>query len=130
VWHRRTRPPTSVDTFLAALEHPLKPGILALRQVILGVDPGIAEEIKWNAPSFRTSEHFATMHLRSSDHVQLILHFGARKRDMPGLAIADPDGLLEWLGADRASVRFSSLEDLEARRVAFERIIRQWIAHV
>ena len=49
--------PETVEGFLASLDHPFKQEILAIRQVILGADPAIAEGIKWNAPSFRTSEH-------------------------------------------------------------------------
>jgi len=64
---RSASAPENVEAFLASLDHPFKPEILALRQVILGADPSIAEGIKWNAPSFRTSEYFATMHLRAKD---------------------------------------------------------------
>lgn len=125
-------PPADVESFLAALDHPFKPVILALRGVILGADPTVAEGIKWNAPSFRTSEWFATFHLRAKDGVQVILHLGAKKRaDAAGVAaIADPEGLLEWLAADRASVRFRDLADVEARGPAFAALIRRWIAHV
>jgi hypothetical protein len=121
-----------VESFLAALEHPRKPEILALRRMILDADPRIAEGVKWNAPSFRTSEWFATFHLRAKAGVQIILHFGARVRDKPNAraAIADPDGLLEWLGPDRATVKFRDAADVEARRFAFTAVIRQWIEHV
>jgi hypothetical protein len=47
----------TVDDFLATLDHPRKRQIVALRQIILGADPRISEGIKWNAPSFRTSEY-------------------------------------------------------------------------
>ena len=66
-----------MDAFLASLDHPFLREILALREIILGADPSIVEGIKWNAPSFRTSEYFATFHLRARDGVQLILHRGA-----------------------------------------------------
>jgi hypothetical protein len=124
--------PEDVEIFLAALDHPLKPEILALRQIILAADPSITEGIKWNVPSFRTSEYFATMHLRAKDSVQVILHLGAKTRDtsITGVAIADPRSLLEWLAKDRASVTFRDLNDIDARRVAFTDIIRQWITHV
>lgn len=122
--------PGDVDAFLASLEHPHKQEILALRQIILGVDPGIAEGIKWNAPSFRTSEYFATFHLRAKEGVQVILHLGAKKRDTSGFGIADPESLLEWLGGDRASVKFRDMKDIDARRSAFAEVIRQWIQHV
>ena len=44
------------------LEHPHKPAIELLRRLVLGVDPSVREGIKWNAPSFRTGEYFATTH--------------------------------------------------------------------
>ncbi len=122
----------SVETFLAALDHPLKPVILALRQIILNADSSIAEGIKWNVPSFRTTEYFATFHLRAKDSVQIILHLGAKVRDSAttGIAIADPDSLLEWLAKDRALLKFADLPAVEANQAAFEKIIRQWIGVV
>jgi hypothetical protein len=122
----------SVDAFLEALEHPRKPEMLALRTIILGAAPQIGEGIKWNAPSFRTSEYFATFNLRAKDGVQLVLHLGAKKRaDTSGLqAIADPDALLTWLGTDRATVTFRDLADVAAKRAAFVELLRQWVAQV
>jgi hypothetical protein len=122
--------PEAVEVFLAALDHPFKEEILAIRQVILGVDQSIAEGIKWNAPSFRTSEHFATFQLRAKDGVQVILHLGAKPREGSGVAIADPESLLEWLAKDRASVMFRDSKDLDAKRSAFADVIRQWIKYV
>ena len=122
--------PEDVETFLASLDHPLKQEILTLRQTILGADPSIAEGIKWNAPSFRTSEYFATFHLRAKDGVQLILHLGAKKRDNANVALTDAESLLEWLARDRASVRFVDLKDIDAKSSAFADVIREWIKHV
>lgn len=124
--------PESVDAFLASLDHPLKPAILALREIILSADPSVSEGIKWNAPSFRTTEYFATFHLRAKEGVQIILHLGAKARDtaISGGAVEDPEALLEWLGKDRASVRFRDLKDVRSKRDAFETIIRAWIKHV
>jgi hypothetical protein len=121
-----------VEVFLDALDHPHRPEILALRRIILGADPAITEGIKWNAPSFRTSEWFATFHLRAKTGVQVILHFGAKVRDKSGAraAIADPEPLLAWLGEDRASATFRDLKDVEAKQSAFAALIREWIRHV
>lgn len=126
------RPPADVESFLAALDHPRLAEIRAVRQVILGADPAIAEGIKWNAPSFRTSEWFATFHLRAKQGVQVILHLGAKKRDAaaPAVAVADPESLLEWLGADRASVKLRDLADVEARGPTLAALVRRWIAHL
>jgi hypothetical protein len=130
---KRSAPePENVESFLASLEHPFKEEILALRQIILGADSGIAEGIKWNAPSFRTSEYFATFQLRAKDGVQLILHLGAKKRDTAatGIELSDPDSLLEWLAKDRASVKLRDLKDMDAKRSAFAKLIREWLEHV
>jgi len=47
-----------------------------------------------------------------------------------GIAISDPDSLLEWLAKDRASARFRDLKDIAAKRSAFEKLLRQWLKHV
>lgn len=124
--------PESVETFLSSLDHPSKQEILTLRRIILAADPAIAESIKWKAPSFYTSEHFATMNLRVKKGIAVILHFGAKKSDISttGVAIPDPDSLIEWLAKDRAMVTFRDLDDIAARRSSFTKLIREWIKHV
>ena len=117
----------AVESFLAALEHPSKDTIVALRRIVLAADARITEGIKWNAPSFRTSDWFATFNLRAKHGVQLILHRGAKVRADAMGAIANPEGMLEWLGPDRASVRFRDLDDVQAKREAFAGLIRHWI---
>ena len=118
-----------VDGFLAALDHPLKPAILAVRDILLGTS-GVTEGIKWNAPSFRTTEWFATFHLRAKAGVMVVLHLGAKARVGDGITVADPDGLLTWLGKDRASVTFADVVDVAAKRGAFAALIRRWVEHV
>jgi hypothetical protein len=125
----------AVDAFLAELEHPLKAELETLRRIILGVSPAIRDGIKWNAPSFRTTEWFATTNLRARDgteRVWLILHFGAKAKATAknGIEIADPTGLLEWLAKDRCVVTFADKKDLRAKRAALEAILREWILHV
>ncbi|WP_437752149.1 DUF1801 domain-containing protein [Sorangium sp. So ce1389] len=122
----------AVVAFLRELDHPLKEEIVALRQIILGVSPAIREEIKWNAPSFRTTEHFATFNLRAKDRVRLVLHLGAKVKDTAakGLEIADPAGLLEWLAKDRCLVTFSDGEDIQAKRAALQSVLRAWLRWV
>lgn len=123
--------PESVETFLSSLDHPSKQEILALRRIILAADPTIAESIKWKAPSFYTSEHFATMNLRVTKGIAVILHFGAKKSDISttGVAIPDPDSSLEWLAKDRAMVTFRDSDYIGTRRSSFTKLIREWIKH-
>lgn len=124
-------PPATADVaaFLEGLDHPRKQEILALRKIISGVDRKIREDIKWNAPSFFTSEHFATFHLRAKDGVQLVLHLGAKPRTDAPLrsSIADPDRLLTWRGEDRATITFRDLADVTAKKDALRAILRQWL---
>src|SRR5262249_51157455 len=114
-----------VLAFLQALEHPLKAEIQRVRQLILDASPHIREGIKWTAPSFRTTEFFATFHLRARDSVQLVLHTGAKVKDLPanGLQIADPEGLLKWLARDRCLVTFSDGKDIQARGPALQALL-------
>ena len=122
----------AVDVFMLALAHPFKREIEAIRAAILGSAPEIAEGIKWNAPSYRTHEYFATTHLREKKGVSIILHLGAKVKDLPdgGVQVQDPAQLLKWLGKDRAMVVFADLQDFRAKQAAFEELIRRWIEHV
>jgi len=122
-------PAPDVETFLASLEHPQKPALLALRRIIRDADHAVGESVKWNAPSFHTSKHFATFQLRHRAGVQVVLHFGGKpRRDVTARArVVDPAGLLEWRGPDRATVTFADLPDVEAKREPFGAVLRQWI---
>jgi len=120
----------AVDAFMAALEHAHKPAIEALRQAMLAADASIGEGIKWNAPSFRTREWFATTHLRAKLGLGLILHRGAKLRSSPGPQLEDPTGRLRWLGQDRAQLLYADAADLRAGTPALQALVRDWIKSV
>ncbi len=122
----------AVDAFMAKLEHPAKKAVQALRAAILASDASISEGVKWNAPSFKVTEYFATTNLRTKAGVGLVLHFGAKVRavDAGKDTIRDPEGLLKWLAKDRATIVFADDKDLRAKTPALQAIVRQWIAHV
>lgn len=130
---RRARPraaaaPGEVDAFLAALDHPLRPALAALRAAIRGADASIGEGIQWNAPSFRTREWFATMNLRGKGgeaRVWLILHSGAKSKR--AVDVADPSGLLKRLAPDRCLIAFENAADVRAKTRALQAIVRAWI---
>ena len=115
---------------MATLQHPHKPAVAALREVMRAADPAVSEGMKWNAPSFRTQQYFATTHLRAKIGIGLILHLGARVRDGASIHIDDPDGLLVWLAPDRAVVHFDDRDEVQARAGALQAVVRQWIAFV
>lgn len=119
----------AVDDLMNALVHQHKDAITLLRRIILGVDASIKEGVKWNAPSFRTAEYFATTNLRTKKGIGVILHLGAKVRDLPagGITIKDPDKLLIWLANDRAAIEFTDGDEVKSKQSAFEKILRQWI---
>jgi hypothetical protein len=122
----------AVDAFMASLEHPAKDAIESLRSAILASDPSITEGVKWNAPSFKVTEYFATTNLRAKLGVGLVLHFGAKVRDVGAGkdTIQDPEGLLKWVAKDRATINFKDTKEIKARRIALQAILRQWIGYV
>lgn len=120
-----------VDAFMERLVHPLKAEIEAVRKIIRAAAPGIAEEVKWNAPGFRTTESFATVNLRATDRLQLIFHLGAKvRKPPPELKIADPAGLMKWLGKDRALVTVGVGDEVHAHRAELTDLVRVWISYL
>lgn len=123
-----TNSTNGVNTFMDQLDHPRLAEIEAVRAIILGADTRINETIKWNAPSFSTSEHFATFRLQPHNVVQVVFHTGAKvKSTTTEMRIDDPAHLLKWVTTDRCTVTFADMEDVEAKAVALQAIVRQWI---
>lgn len=120
-----------VADFMQKLDHPLKAELETVRFIILGVNTEISEGIKWNCPSFCFKEYFATINIRN-EVVLVILHLGAKVKNsnFAGLTISDPAGLLEWLGKDRAAVKFRDMNAVTSNQIAFENIVRQWITNL
>jgi hypothetical protein len=121
----------SVAAYLAALQHPHKKGVQALRKAILGVDARIREEVKWNAPSFYLEDHFATFRLHPGSIFQLVLHTGARVKENPKqFDLDDPQGLLKWAAKDRCIMTFKSGADAMTKRAEVTRMVKDWIAQL
>jgi len=124
-----TKKVENASELVRRLQHPLKPEIEAVRQIILGANDQIGEEIKWNAPSFYVKEHFATFNLHSREFVQVIFHTGAKMKDnsAEGMKIKDPSGVLEWIAKDRGAAKFYNMSDVTSRRAALGDVVKQWI---
>jgi hypothetical protein len=108
-----------VDAYMRQLDHPLKAEVQALREIIKGVHPGIIEQIKWNAPSFRYKDYLATFNLRARQHVHLIFH---------NQQIAQvPSGLLEGDYKDRRMAYFADMNAVSEKRAELERVIQSLV---
>lgn len=119
----------AVNALLDANKHPLRIEIDQLRTLILGADKSIEEGVKWNTASFRTTDWFAT--LNGPKHVKepmIILHAGAKAK---GLVlkdrIPDPQGLIKWLGNDRAQIIYKDAKDIKTKQIALHAILSAWI---
>jgi hypothetical protein len=120
--------PVSVDDLLRALQHPFHDGIEALRAALLASNPAITERVKWNAPSFCDhGDDRATLRFPPKGGLQLILHRGAKVKDVTGFRFDDPTGRITWAAPDRGVLTFDSREDLLARRDEVVALVNAWM---
>jgi hypothetical protein len=109
-----------VNAFMAALDHPFKAEVQAVREIIMSGHPGIVEQIKWEAPSFSYKGYLATFNLWAKQHVHLVFHNGA--------ILNDRSGLLKGTYRDRRMAYFTSMKEVKAKRPALEKIVKDWVA--
>lgn len=120
---------TSVATYLENLEHPRKPEILALCEIIRAAGPDMTEQVKWNAPSFcADGDDRITLRINPPKVLQIIFHRGAKKKDNAGFTFSDPTGLLKFAAPDRAILAIDDPDDLENKRAAISKLVPLWIA--
>jgi hypothetical protein len=121
----------NVETFMAELVHPHKAGVERLRQAILGIDAPITEEVKWNAPSFKLDDHFATFKLHPPKQIQLVLHIGSKPVVPPRHFHLDaPPGLIKWAASDRCVITLQSATEAKEREGDVVSVVRQWITQL
>jgi hypothetical protein len=125
-------PDPAVDTLIAQLASPREGDIQRLRSIIRATDARITESVKWSSPNYEVAgTDFATLNLRPGAAVRVVLHTGAKPDPThPELVIDDPEGLLKWLGRNRAIVTFADSDALEAHAQEFGAVLRQWIAQL
>lgn len=121
-----------VETLIASLQDSRGDLVRKIAALILDIDPTIKEGVKWNSPSYFTTIHFATFHLRAKTGAQLVLHLDVKGRPAADLkaTIPDPARLLKWKGPDRAIVSFADSAAFERDRTALADILRAWIRHI
>lgn len=109
-----------VDEFLANLSHPLKAEVEAIRSIIKSVDKNIAEEVKWNAPSFNyKGEYLVTFNLRETERIHLVFH-NPRISEVKST-------LLEGDYKDRRMMYFADMSAIQAKKAELEKILKRLI---
>ncbi|WP_395651371.1 DUF1801 domain-containing protein [Brevundimonas sp.] len=123
------RPASTVDDWLNALDVPTRAGIDTLRAVVRAADPGLTEEIKWNAPSYaHGGRDRVTLGIEAKGGYRIVLHRGAATRDVAGFRFDDPGRLAVWPSPDRGVVRLADQAAIEAGTPELTGLIARWIA--
>jgi uncharacterized protein YdhG (YjbR/CyaY superfamily) len=107
-----------VEQWLAGYDRPLKPLMLAVRDIILAADSRIDECIKWQTPTFIFNGNLASFNPRSKKHVSLMFHVGAM---IPG---SHPK--LEGTGDSARFMSFPDLAAVAAKKRDLVRLVRAW----
>ncbi len=111
---------SEVDAFMENLDHPCKAEVELLRKIIKGIDQEIAEQIKWNAPSYRyRGEYLVTFNLRETKRIHLVFHNPMISK------IKSP--LLEGEYADRRMAYFADMKDIKARKAELVQVLKQLV---
>ena len=108
-----------VDAYMQELDNPLKDVWEQIRDIVLGVDPQVEEDIKWGAPTFIYKGNLATFNPRAKKFVNLTFHTGA--------LISDPGGVLEGEAKEARVFRVAGREELDKKRAGLEAVVRNWI---
>lgn len=122
--------PEQVAEFMNTLEHPLKAEIAEVRSIILQANEQLSEHIKWKAPSFCCDhEDRITFNLHGKGYFTLVFHRGAKVKDTieHGPLIEDATGLMTWAANDRATIRFTDMDDVQAKKEPLTVLVNQWI---
>lgn len=90
-----------------------------VRDIILDTDPRITESIKWKTPTFAYKGNIASFN-PAKNLVSLMFHRGA---ELPGT-----HPRLEGDGELVRTMRFTSLEDVNAAQADIEAAIHAWIS--
>ena len=109
-----------VEEFLRELSHPLKADVEMVRAIIKGVNKGINEEIKWNAPSFNyKGEYLVTFNLRETKRIHLVFHNPMISKVKSELLEGDYDY--------RRMAYFSDKKDIQAKKPVLEKALKDLI---
>ena len=120
----------AVDAYMKKLKHPMKEAASLLREIFLGVDKNIGEEIAWNAPSFYYTgkmkpfnpkeyrRFIAGMNFFKQDTIRLIF--------LRSVLATDKTNLLEGDYKDgRRLIHFNSLDEIKKKKKDLVGIVKE-----
>jgi hypothetical protein len=118
-----------VTNFLDGQNHPFRKEIEQLRQIILGANNRLTENIKWNGPNYCfNNEDRITMRIQPPKQVQLVFRRGAKVKQQPQNKLIVPEfKILTWKENDRAIATFKDMKDIENNKADLTTIVTEWI---
>jgi hypothetical protein len=126
--------PQSVTDFINKLDLPFAELVETIRQLILSTSPDIAEQIKWNSPSFFYSGDMKPFDPKAYKRDIIVLNIRKNVALLifpTGAIINDTTKILEGNYADgRRMVTFKTLDEVKAKADGLRKVIRQWLALV
>jgi hypothetical protein len=119
-----------VTNFIQKLEPKFAEIVEEIRQIILGTDNIIDEQIKWNSPSFFYAGEMKPFDPKEYKRDLAVLNI--RKEIMlvfpTGASINDITGILEGTYQDgRRLVYFKDLADVKMKKESLQQVIKAWI---
>ncbi len=106
-----------VNDWMNKLEHPLKAEIDTVRKIIKESNKNIQERIKWNAPSYYSTEDIVTFNHRATEHVHLIFHHPT--------IVKIKSALLEGDYKDRRMLYLPDMKAVKANKKELQRIVNE-----
>ena len=110
---------SKVDAFMAALDHPLKAELEAVRKIIIKASPALSEDIKWGGPSFYYKEDMATFNPRIKNYVAVIFHKGS--------LIPQATEFFEEATKGKVYAKFYNMAEVKAKKKELEHMVKSWI---
>ncbi|QZH75851.1 MAG: DUF1801 domain-containing protein [Erythrobacter sp.] len=118
----------SIDAFLVALAPAQRATVDRLRALVKASAPGLEERIKWNAPSFAKDDiDRITLGLERDGCIRVVIHRGAKAKDVAGFAFEAPSDLVRWAALDRGVMRFASVAEVASRENEISDLVRRWM---
>lgn len=119
-----SRASSSVEVWLAELEHPCRDDLVRLRQVLQEAVPRLEEALERGAPVFAASKCFATFEVDGSG-ARLVLFRG---KGAPPLELdLRESSLLHWR-SDREAVVEVDARRSRSQRAPLATLVRRWVA--
>ena len=109
-----------VNEFMDKLDHPFKAEVQMVREILRNVNPGITEQIKWDAPSFSyNGESLVTFNLWEKERIHLVFH-------NPMISKVKSK-LLEGDYEHRRMAYFEDKHDIDAKKATLEKVLKDLI---